>query len=300
MSSRAEPRPVVRRASQDVAAQELIEAHPAGAIVACDFYVSGAEQGEPVTAGFRIGRILNVDHHAPVPRMERHVSSTTLALAHVAEGGALPGAGDVVVINHTDCDSVLSSALLLGLLPASSRLDDAAIAADHTGAEDALADALQAVDELRDYELSLAVARAVLGGRAVPAPAQEHLRRRERARKLAESLARKAQVENGVALIVSDEATDGEFFPRYLPDAEVLVIACPHPDDPARRAMKLRLGAVAGTPPLHRLGMASFDRAYGGRWNAGSNKRGGGCTMDPEAYAAEVRRLLVRARSAAS
>ena len=149
-------------------------------------------------------------------------------------------------------------------------------------------------------DLPLDGRRAVLGGRAVPAPAQEHLRRRERARKLAESLARKAQLEGGVALIVSDQVTDGEFFPRYLPDAEVLVIACPHPDDPARRAMKLRLGAVAGTPPLHRLGMASFDRAYGGRWNAGSNKRGGGCTMDPEAYAAEVRRLLTRARSAAS
>ena len=38
-------------------------------IYVCDFYVTGAEQGIPEPGGFRIGRILNVDHHAPHPRM---------------------------------------------------------------------------------------------------------------------------------------------------------------------------------------------------------------------------------------
>jgi hypothetical protein len=50
--------------------------------------------------------------------------------------------------------------------------------------------------------------------------------------------------------------------------------------------MKLRLGLAA--PPgltLQRLGVQAFDPRYGGRWNAGSNKRGGGTDIPPERYA---------------
>ena len=46
--------------------------------------------------------------------MARQVSSTNLALEHLAKGGEPVSAG-AVVINHTDCDSVLSAALLCGV-----------------------------------------------------------------------------------------------------------------------------------------------------------------------------------------
>lgn len=59
---------------------ELAAVRRAGDIVACDFYVEGIEKGEEVTGGYRLGRILNVDHHAPTPRMRRRISSTNLAL----------------------------------------------------------------------------------------------------------------------------------------------------------------------------------------------------------------------------
>ena len=54
--------------------------------------------------------------------------------------------------------------------------------------------------------------------------------------------------------------------------------------------MKVRLGA--GAPQgmtLQGLGIETFDPAYGGRWNAGSNKRGGGTTLQPAQYAERLR-----------
>ncbi len=34
--------------------------------------------------------------------------------------------------------------------------------------------------------------------------------------------------------------------------------------------------------------MQAVDSNYGGRWNAGSNKRGGGSAVDPETYISSV------------
>ena len=68
-------------------------------------------------------------------------------------------------------------------------------------------------------------------------------------------------------------------------------MAAPH--QPKPWVMKLRLGPAA--PPgmtLQRLGIQEFDGAYGGRWNAGSNKRGDGTDMSPEAYARVVTERL--------
>lgn len=53
-------------------------------------------------------------------------------MAYVKEEG-IASPADCVVINHTDCDSVLSSAIIRGILPPEKRFGDAAIAADHTG-----------------------------------------------------------------------------------------------------------------------------------------------------------------------
>jgi hypothetical protein len=40
------------------------------------------------------------------------------------------------------------------------------------------------------------------------------------------------------------------------------------------------------------LRLREFDPVYGGRWNAASNRRGGGTTIDAGHYAAEVRRRV--------
>lgn len=52
----------------------------------------------------------------------------------------------VLIIDHLDRDSILSSGILLGRLPPDPRLSEAAITADHTGAENDIADLLQGLD----------------------------------------------------------------------------------------------------------------------------------------------------------
>jgi hypothetical protein len=259
-------------------------------IYAADWYVDAVERGEEVPGGYAVGRVVNVDHHADTERMRWPISSAPLALERVRAVG-VPGPKDHVVLTHTDCDSVLSAAILLGLLPADDRLGAAAIAADHTGVEDPLADTLQAVDHCRDWELSLDLARRILDGKPLPAniTAAVDSRRADRAR--AADVAATARRVGVVACIRAEEELGGEFLPASLPDAAVIVFASRRPGSAERWNVKLRLGAAA--PPgssLLKLGLEGYDRNIGGRWNAMSNKRLGGTVADPDDYAAEVAR----------
>ena len=269
---------------------------PGETLFVCDSYVEGVERGDDVDAGYRLGRVINVDHHAPTARMARTISSTNLAIAHVRQHGAA-GPADAVVITHTDCDSVLSSAIVAGVLPPEDRYGAAAIAADHTGATDDIADLLQALDERRDLMLSLA-SLARLEGRD-PEPLDADVanalaaRRRSRADARAAVAAGRVAMSGPVAFGEFDTILDGEFFPALVPEATVVVIACPMPDASGRRQMKIRLGQAAPAGfSLNDLRLREFDPVYGGRWNAASNRRGGGTTIDAARYAAEVARRV--------
>jgi hypothetical protein len=93
---------------------------------------------------------------------------------------------------------------------------------------------------------------------------------------------------------VLQEAIDGEFFPALVPGATVILLAN-RMKDPRRWQMKIRLGEAA--PPgltLHALDVGELDIGYGGRWNAGSNKRGGGTELTPQAYVDHIRERLKR------
>jgi hypothetical protein len=268
----------------------------------CDFYLEGAETGDSVVGGLRTGRVLNIDHHAPVARMEtRQVTSTALAYEYLSERPvAAPAAW--VVINHTDCDSMLSSAMMLGLLPPTEELVEASVCADHTGAENAIADLLQAMDARRQgtrteaqYLESLRNLELLRTGQPLEDGAEcalaLHRERRERAKRLV--AAGTVRVDGGVALVELDEEIDGSFFVPLLPEATVIMLVTPHPSVPERRAVKLRLGANAPSGlTLHQLGVHEWDKNYGGRWNAGSSKRGGGSAIVPAEYASRVRSSL--------
>jgi hypothetical protein len=228
--------------------------------------------------------------------MEGPVTSTELALRQTA---AEPVPADaVVVIHHTDCDSVLSGAVVAGHLPPDPAWAAAALAADHTGAENAAADLLQALEERRDWRASLAALDLLRRGRPLPGSAREALERRRRRRAAAERVVAAGAVhrDGPLAWVVFDEETDGAFFPALLPDAAAVLLASPLPADPARWLVKVRLGlaAPAGTT-LHRIGIAEIDPAFGGRWNAGSNRRAGGTSLAPEAYARALAERLRRA-----
>ena len=292
------PQPILIPASPRVLPEQLLPLNQVGPVLACDFHVESIHLlGEEVESGYRLGRLLNVDHHAPVPRMWRRISTTDLAIGHVLRIGPVGGDG-LVVINHTDCDSVLSSAILLGLLPPDPAYAHAADAADHTGEANPIADLLQALEHRRDFTGSLRNLLLVQGGAPMEAEASarlgERLRRREGAARLvAQGAFRKV---GRVDLAVLEEETEGELFPGLLPGAHLLMLAVPSPDQAGSWRVKLRLGG--GAPEgliLPRLGIGEFDPRYGGRWNAGSNRRGGGTTLAPERYAALVSERLERA-----
>jgi hypothetical protein len=206
-----------------------------------------------------------------------------------------------VIIHHTDCDSILSSAMLLGLLPADPELVAASVAADHTGEENAVADLVQALDEGRrgerspeQYLESVRAVKDLRAGRPLGEAATEALQRRRMRRALALALKDGFDLRDGVAFAVSDHSIDSAFFPALVPEAAVVMVACPNVADPTRWTIKLRLGERAPLGvTLQTLGITDgWDPSYGGRWNAGSNGRGGGTDIHPAIYAGKLRTRL--------
>jgi hypothetical protein len=126
---------------------EALEASNANPTVVTDCYIEGVEKWRPVAWGWRTrveGReIFNIDHHAADARFYCPISSGNLAVRYVDSEGVLADSVPAI-INHTDCDSVISAAILTGLLPPKQEFSDAVIAADHSGEPNPIADLLQA------------------------------------------------------------------------------------------------------------------------------------------------------------
>lgn len=128
----------------------------------------------------------------------------------------------------------------------------------------------------------------LLNNERLEAFAREALSIRNRKRSEAEVLVRSGAFKKAgaVSYAILDERIDSEFFPSRMPEAVIVLTFNPLPSDPARWQVKIRLGlgAPAGLS-LSDLQIDDLDPAYGGRWNAGSNRRGGGTAMRPEEYA---------------
>jgi hypothetical protein len=276
-------------------------AHLPGPLIACDFHALDGTanvhaHGRSVPWGSELGRVVNIDHHADEPRFQRAVSSGTLALAYVAAHGTV-GAEATVCVNHTDCDSVLSAAIVTGLLPATTEFGEAVIAADHTGAANDIADLLQAIGDWRDLDRSLANLDRLLDGRPLEAQAQALLDGRRRDRDAARTLAdaARADLEDGVAFVQLAQSIDGELFPALLPEAEVILLAFPGAGEDGvtgEWVIRLRLGTPRRVQSLFDLRPWEFDPGMRGRWNAMANRRSGGTVIGPGAYVEEIRRRL--------
>lgn len=289
MSSPGSERLLLLPARNPMRPESVLAAKADGLVVACDFHVEGAEAGTEVPGGYQLGRILNVDHHAPTQRMARIVSSTNLAIAQVHAAHADPDAA--IVLNHTDCDSILSGAIMAGLLPPDPRFGEAAIAADHTGEEDPIADLLQALQPCRDPGLSLRSLAALRNGDPLEPVAAERLASRLQDRGRAERYVSEERFHSAgcVRWAVLERAIDGTFLPSLLPDACVILLATPMKGDAGRWEAKLRLGLAAPEGfSLHDLGIGDFDPGFGCRWNAGSNKRAGGTPLPAADYAVRL------------
>lgn len=250
--------------------------------VACDTYVDGIEKPATLATltpwGWVLGASENIDHHAPHEAFTANISSANLALRRVAAQGIV-AAKLPVHITHTDCDSILSAGIVSGVLPPDSAFGDAAIAADHTGEAHPIADLLQAIENTRSLDISFTALEAYLAGHTLPSDAERALADRLARREQAAAAVRDGRftIDDGFAWADFDEPMEGEFFPALLPDARVIVTSSPHPDEATHRAVKVRLGQQARAgETLHSLKFNEYEPTFGGRWNAGSNKRGGG------------------------
>ncbi|MCD4684804.1 MAG: hypothetical protein K8S97_02570, partial [Anaerolineae bacterium] len=172
-------------------------------VCVCDFYVQGCEQVrlEEATGALHYDDLLIIDHHAPLPYMMRRISSAVIANAYVRTHGPL-GDDFVVVVNHTDADSVLAAVIMTGALPPEDEYAEAAVAADHTGAENVIADVLQALE----YDRSLGGSIDVLF---------KVVERRSAVRRELRALIDADQVQwvDGVACLILDKQIDAGLVP---------------------------------------------------------------------------------------
>lgn len=262
-------------------------------LIVADTYVQGAEQWTATSWGWQrsidTGLIDNVDHHASSVRMHTSVSSGHLAIEYVRQHGVAPNG--TIIINHTDCDAVVSAAILAGVVPPQDALAAAVLAADHTGAEDRIADALQPLEANRDIDLSLRALQALLSGKSLESEVESKLAARQAERhRWQDRIEEPGTVTwvGSVALLEGMDRIPAELLIALLPRASAVVTA--KPEQGGKWTMKVRLGLAAPRGlSLMNIGVERFDAAYGGRWNAGSNTRAGGTLLAPLAYAARLR-----------
>lgn len=218
------------------------------------------------------GRIVySYDHHGPDDRMQRvDISSTTLA-KEVMCRRKMPF--EHVYVTHTDADSTLAAFMLLTGIH-DERLNESAIAADHTGAENYIADVLQSLTDLRDIEFSFVCLQKILHNEPLPEKAQKRLTMRLDNRKRAAQYVQDNVIEHvgkGVYVGKFEEMLPGELLPALIPEAKVIVLV-----SSLRAGLKeIKVRAGLKFPVGKSLNMLGL-LGYGGRWNAGSTKRYGG------------------------
>lgn len=280
-----------------ITAAELKDFFAGKKVFACDFYVSDIEKNsQEIEGGFEMEGLANIDHHAPIEKMTRQVTSTDMAIEYVKKHGPISDAENfAVVVNHTDCDSVLSSAIMRGIIPPENRFSVAALAADHTGEADDVAELLQAFKDKRDLEFSIRNLDLFLQNKPLEPEAEELLTKRKNDRERAGQI-----IESGsasrvghVVYIETSERIEAGLFAPLIPDAIVFVVSIPMKSQPGFFETKVRLGAAAPEGfTLRDLNMDEIDPNYGGRWNAGNNKRGGGTETTPQEYAERINRRI--------
>ncbi|HUW22120.1 MAG TPA: hypothetical protein VMW41_05665 [Candidatus Bathyarchaeia archaeon] len=264
-------------------------------IYGCDFAIrrNGSEREIRSNSGVLIGfrhdnsRVINIDHHAETPEMARFVSTTNLAILFVQTEGTIPQ-GNVVLLNHNDTDSTLSALILTGKLSPSDRFGQAAIAADHTGERNDIADLLNAISAKKDLVFSVDCLNKLLRGEQLPEEAIELLNKRIAERQVLEEFIRTGGLENmgnGVLFGRFTGPVRSEFIPAMVPEARIFVLASPLGEGTDENTWDIKVRAGQSFPKgmnLQRLELPSWT----GRWNAGGTKRQGGWHgEDPRDYA---------------
>ena len=210
---------------------DLFNLIPSGDFAVCDFSLRDIEDANQCASGYEIGRLINIDHHADSARFHKRVSSGNPACSFIRERGTI----DQVIINHTDCDSIISAGIVSGLLEPKPEYEAAVIAADHTGEENDIADLLQSLQDERDVELSFRCLNLLESGLDLPEKAQSLLTQRRESRESARWIAESNTVTSGrLACVYADESIESELVAPFFKNAWVVAIAFPHRTNPKR------------------------------------------------------------------
>ncbi|MFA6263200.1 MAG: hypothetical protein WCW33_00825 [Candidatus Babeliales bacterium] len=254
-------------------------------IFACDFRIKDIEKAQKIDGGYMSGNIINIDHHAPIQSMMSFVTATSLAIDYILAYGDIPHDA-LVLINHTDCDSILSSLIICGILLPDGIFAQAAESADHTGQENDIADLLQAIAPKRDLNYSRRNLLKLLAHEALDKDAEILLQERRAERIFAHNLIATGKLEqhNHVTFLQlsGDQNVDIQLLIGLLPKAEIIMTARPMPDNPSLIGIKIMCGAVAPIGLyLNKIGLPD---GFDGRWDAVSNKRAGATRRSPLDY----------------
>ena len=256
---------------------ELKEAFPGKKVCICDFYIEYSENGKIDENGVTdYCDLFIVDHHAPVPYMKKHISSAVIASRYVSSNGLL-GDEYVIVVNHTDTDSLLSALLMSGKIEPNIEYEKAAIAADHTGEENIISDLLQSSEDGRELKKSIELLLIMVKDPKMVKDLgimKERLLIRSELKELVPTFT----VNNGIAFKIMDKKIDAGLLPALFPNVKAIMVASPMPDRKWR--IRVRLGKLGKNIELNKLNLPDT----GGRWNAISTSRHGGTNTKPEDY----------------
>ena len=254
---------------------ELKEAFPGKKVFICDFYIEDSENGKIDENGVTdYCDLFIVDHHAPISYMKKHISSAVIASRYVSANGPLDDEY-VIVVNHTDTDSLLSVLLMSGKIDPNSEYEQAAIAADHTGEANIISDLLQSSEDGRELKKSIELLLIMVKDPKMVKDLgimKERLLIRSELKELVPTFT----VNNGIAFKIMDKKIDAGLLPALFPNVKAIMVASPMPDRKWR--IRVRLGKLGKNIELNKLNLPDT----GGRWNAISTSRHGGTNTKPE------------------
>jgi len=273
--------------AQHLILSDLVGDYPGRRIFVCDTYIKGIERGVIEGNVLRLSDVISIDHHAPLKMFAKRVSSTNLAIDWVNING-IAREDEFVIITHTDYDSVISGLIMRGVLPPKKIFGEMAIMADHTGEENEMVDLLQSMSSAHDLELSLRNLELWSNGRPIEGKAHEMLEDLKDERRRAKEIAMNRGFRNKGMVYYAQlpKKIESSFFIAWIPEATVILTYSPHRKHEGFWEVKTRLGAAAPEGlRMNELGINEFDSRWGGRWNAGSNRKGQGTKIPIEEYA---------------
>ena len=308
-------RPVLFLPEKSVISYEEVEKvrqeSGANTLYACDFNIEGIEEFEE-GGYFQREHIINIDHHSESPNYRKQISSTNLAIEFIRNN---PGflTNTKTITHHTDCDSVLSTLLMSSILPPEERFGVAAIAADHTGEPNEIADLLQGLKDGPEGEMGekntpernhdkylfcLEQLQNLLAGKDLDVRAQKLYQKRLQERQLLQGIITEGKVKyagsNGEVAYMEtgEEKFDATLLTGLLPNAKIIFTA--RQGENGKTIINVRLGLAMKESVDLRDIMNGVQEPFGGRWNAGANKRKGGSDSSPQKIAEKIANYLNR------